>query len=60
MKCPLRALIEGQLSAWASLAKTEKCPLWQNFSPNVVYYFALEGLSVSLLSLIWKFYYKTP
>ena len=25
------ALIEGQLSAWASLAKTEKWPLWQNF-----------------------------
>ena len=29
VKCPLRALIEGHLSALASLAKTEKCPLWQ-------------------------------
>ena len=30
VKCPLRALIEGQLSALASLEKTEKCPPWQN------------------------------
>ena len=61
VKCPFRALIEGQPSAWASWAKTEKCPLWQfflNFSQNFVYYFALDGLSDYLSSLIWKFYYK--
>ena len=45
------ALIEGQLSVLASLAKTEKCPRWQNFyyvSPKYVYYFDVEGLSVFL------------
>ena len=44
MKCPLRALIEGQLSALASLEKTEKWPLWPIFtslSPKFVYYFDL-------------------
>ena len=49
MKCPLRALIEGQLSALASLAKTGKCPLRQNFyqfSLNFVYNFGMEGLSI--------------
>ena len=53
VKCSLRALIEGQLSALASLAKTEKCLLWQKFlllfSPKFVYYFYLEGLSVFII-----------
>ena len=31
VNCSLRALIEGQLSAWASLAKSEKLPNWHNF-----------------------------
>ena len=42
MKYPLRALIEGQLSALASLTKTGKCPLRQNFyqfPPKFVYNF---------------------
>ena len=41
VKCQLRALIEGQLSARARLAKTEKCHLWQNFtsfSPKNVFF----------------------
>ena len=45
MKCLLRALIEGRLYALASLAKTGKCPLWQNFVLVLsifVYYFELE------------------
>ena len=53
--CLLRALIEGQLSALASLAKTENC---FKFSPKFVFHFDLEGFKVFLSSLIWKFYYK--
>ena len=44
VKCPLRALIEGQHSALASLEKTEKCPLWQIFylvSPKLIINFDL-------------------
>ena len=61
MKCPLRALIEGQLSALARLEKTENVhfgKIFTSFSPKCIYYPDLEGLSVFLSSLIWKLYKK--
>ena len=63
MKCPLRALIKGQLSARARLAKAEKVNFGKSFtcfSPQFVYYLDLEGLSFYLSSLFRKLITNIP